>query len=281
MRWSFATDAPLVGLQFGRESGETLAADESGGLYLLDRQGQITALTRGFHGVLSIAWSDSGNGGAVLLEDRKVCRLTPRLTVDWSRELPDSPLAVAVDPFGNNIAVSMADAATIVLDWKKNLTCEFSTIRPLKFLRFVSTDRKLIGAAEYGLLCCHDFSGNELWNEKIWTNIGDLSITGKADTVLMAGFNHGIQVFDADGGQCGAYMVEGAPNRVSTTFTRERVAATTIEHYLYWMDSDGELLWATEADEDFVGLHSDPLGNGLVCGLRSGRICRLTFDEAQ
>jgi hypothetical protein len=45
-RWSFTADAPLVCLELARESGEVLAADTSGGLYLLDRRGQIAALSR-------------------------------------------------------------------------------------------------------------------------------------------------------------------------------------------------------------------------------------------
>ena len=39
LRWAFSTEAPLVALDMGRESGEVLAADETGGLYRLDRRG--------------------------------------------------------------------------------------------------------------------------------------------------------------------------------------------------------------------------------------------------
>ncbi|WP_369675642.1 hypothetical protein, partial [Enterococcus faecium] len=45
LRWSFTVDAPLSDLRLSRETGEVLAADTSGGLYLLNRRGQVQALT--------------------------------------------------------------------------------------------------------------------------------------------------------------------------------------------------------------------------------------------
>ena len=57
--WSFTADAPLVCLELARETGEVLVADESGGVYLLDRRGQVTALVRGTPDIRSIAFSDA------------------------------------------------------------------------------------------------------------------------------------------------------------------------------------------------------------------------------
>src|SRR4051812_36756034 len=44
LRWSFTVDAPLTDLRLSRETGDVLAADVSGGMYLLDRRGQVRAL---------------------------------------------------------------------------------------------------------------------------------------------------------------------------------------------------------------------------------------------
>ena len=43
-RWSFSTEARLVSIELARETGEVLAADETGGLYLLNRSGQLATL---------------------------------------------------------------------------------------------------------------------------------------------------------------------------------------------------------------------------------------------
>jgi len=56
--WSFTADAPLVGLDLARESGDTVAADASGSVYILDRRGRIVTLSRGLHELMDIAWAD-------------------------------------------------------------------------------------------------------------------------------------------------------------------------------------------------------------------------------
>src|SRR5207248_11140524 len=40
LRWSFSVDAPLTDLRLSRETGEVIAADQSGGIYLLDRRSE-------------------------------------------------------------------------------------------------------------------------------------------------------------------------------------------------------------------------------------------------
>ena len=73
-------------------------------------------------------------------------------------------------------------------------------------------------AAEYGHLCCHQLTGEQIWAEKLWSNAGDMAVAGDGETILLAGFNHGIQLFDGQGTNRGAFVVEGTPNRVSMSF---------------------------------------------------------------
>jgi hypothetical protein len=277
LRWSFGCDAPLAALALAREAGEVLAADTAGGLYLLTRQGRIIALTRGLHSVEMIAWSDSGDGGFAVLGESAVCRLSRQLEVEWSLEFPDSVLAIAAAPYGGQVCVSLANGANHVFDARKSRVSSFETMRPLSFLQFVAVEPAIIGAAEYGLLCCHELGGGEIWNEKLWTNVGALSVTGDGRTILLAAFNHGIQSFDGDGTNRGSYIVDGTPSRVATSFVRKRLVASTVERHLYWLDADGEMLWAADVPEDVTGLACDPLGNWLVCGFASGHVVRLDW----
>ena len=177
LRWSFTTEAPLVDVRHVRETGETVAADKSGGLYLLDRRGTLQTVSRAFHGIVRIAWSDSGNGGALLMEDDQLVWLGRDLTHGWQVCLPSEPIEVAIDPFGHHIAVSMSNRGTFIYNnWKKKPVAEFATIRPLSFVRFAATRPLLIGVAEHGLLCCHELDGTEVWNETVWTNVGRIRI---------------------------------------------------------------------------------------------------------
>ena len=237
-----------------RESGQVLAGDSAGGLYLLDRKGQVASLTRGLHPLTAVAWSDSGSGGAAVIGEARLCRLTDRLEVVWSLDLPDAILSLAVDPFGQYIAAGLANASNYVFDLNKKRVATFETVRPLSFLHLLATEPVILAAAEYGHLCCHQLTGEQLWSEKLWSTVGDMAVTGDGETILLAGFSHGVQLFDGDGVNRGTFVMEGTPNHVSMSFLPHRIIASTLEGHLYWLDADGEMLWATDVSEDVCRL---------------------------
>lgn len=276
-RWSFATDAPLVALEIARETGETVLADSSGGLYRLDRNGRVAAITHGFNGNRRLCWSDVG-GGAVLLGEATLSRIDPKLSVLWSRELHDAVRTIAIDPHGHYIAAALADGETIILDPAGKRIARFTTVRPLSMIRFVTTAPAIIGAADHGLLCRHRLDGTEEWNVRLWSSAGDLSISDDGGTIYLAAFNQGIQSFDGDGASRASFVVEGTPERIASTARPQRLAAATIEQHLYWLDDDGELLWAGAMPERVMAVRCDPLGRSITCGFESGRTLRLAWD---
>jgi hypothetical protein len=96
LRWSFTVDAPLTDLRLARETGEVLAADASGGLYLLDRRGRVIALTRTRHALRRAAWCDNGACGAAAFDHVVVGWFDRKLQFHWTRELPDEVMAISV-----------------------------------------------------------------------------------------------------------------------------------------------------------------------------------------
>ena len=280
LRWSVSAESQLVDLALAYETGETVAADDSGGLGIWGRDGKLQAINRSFQDIQMIAWSHTGNGGVVLQDDNTISKVRQSLSIRWSQSFHSRVIGFDIDPFGNHIAVALANNTNLILNWKKKRVAEFETNQPLNYLQFVSTDPYLIGASEYGLMCCYEFGGTEVWSEKCWSSVGDLCLSGDGETILSAGFNQGVQCFNGQGDHRGSYMVEGTPGRVVSTFAPERMAVSTIERGLFWLDSDGELLWSAKPNEEVVGLACDPLGSGLICGLQSGRILRLDWDRS-
>jgi hypothetical protein len=275
--WSFTADAPLVGLDLARESGETAVADASGSVYLLDRRGRVVTLSRGLHELMDIAWSDAGNYGAVVVGESTLAVLNRQLRLVWTSDLREPIRAIAVDPFGHHFAACLEGGETRILSSTRKTVGRFKTTRPLSHVRFVTAQSDLIAAADNGLVCRHHFDGTPLWGEPWWSNIGDLSITGDGAAIFLAGLNLGIQRFDGNGNSQGTYVVEGTPRLVSTSYTLSRVVTSTVEKGLIWLDSDGEILWAVETPEEILALRCDPLGAGFVCGFEGGRVVRLDW----
>lgn len=277
LRWSITTDAPLAALELARETGEVLAADRSGGLYLLNRRGRLSALTRSFDHLTALAWNDVGTHFAVVVGESQLSLVDRKFKAVWSLELPDTVVGLAMSSHGGHLAVSLAGGRVIVFEETRRQLARYDTSRPLRFLRFLTSSPVLIGSAEYGLLCARQLDGGELWTQPLWSNAGDLSVTGDGSSVFVAGFNQGVQVFDGRGENRGTYVVEGTPDHVSSSFMPRRLAVSTLERHFYWLDTAGTLLWATALPDGVRALRCDPSGHGVVCGMEGGKIVRLDW----
>ena len=278
LKWRQACDGNLVGLALARETGETFVADSSGAITRIDRAGKILSMTRTRQPVQRMAWSDYGDAGVVVTNDNVIRRIDRSLKQVWEAEVPDACLAVAITPYGNQMAVSLADAGVQIYNERQKRLAHFETVRPLSFLQFGAAQPVLFGAADHGILCCHNLAGAQLWQEKHFANVGAFVITGDGDLLYLASFTHGIQTYDGDGGDDGSYVLEGTINRVAATFEQQRIIASTIERYLYWLDSDGEMLWATGAPSDIHSLACDPLGEWVIVGFANGQVLRLDWS---
>ena len=275
--WSFTMDAPLIALELARETGEAFAADASGGLYLLDRRGRVVSVTRGLTDVRQLAWSDSGEAGAAIVGESRLCRLNRKLEVQWTVDLPEMALAVATDPFGHFISVSLANRTNLVFDSERRKVSQFVSIRPISFLRFCIEQTAIVAVADHGLLCCHQLDGEELWNERLLTTVGDVCISGDGSTILLASFNVGIQSYDGEGNSRGTFLTDGTASRISMSFLPYRMISATLEHHLYWWAANGDILWNTQVSEEIQRVLCEPVGNWALCGLAAGRIIRLDW----
>lgn len=276
LRWSFTADAPLSDARLARESGETLVADVSGGLYRLDRRGRISALIRSRHRITSLAWADTGASGAAILSARKIAWIDRNLQFTWTREVPDDITAIGMDPHGSHVAVSMADGVTLVYSADNRRVSRFETVRPLCYVTLLATETQLVAAAEHGLVGRYTLQGRAVWAEKLWSNVGGLSVTGDGRHVFLAGFAHGVQVYDGQQGESrGAYLTEGTVNMVSCGYAKKQLVATTLERDLFSMSDGGELIWSAKMPEDPCRIALAPLCDWLLVGFQSGRVIRL------
>lgn len=276
LRWSFTADAPLTDLKLARETGEVLVADASGGLYLLDRRGRVISLIRTRHAIQRVAWADTGDGGAIACDDRTIAWLDRKLQFGWTREVPDDILAIAIDPHGTHLAISMADGVTMTVTSTNRKVSRFETVRPLRYLQLLASDTQLMGAAEHGLVGRYSLQGETIWAEKLWSNVGDLACSGDGRHLFLAGFAHGVQSYEGnEGSSQGAFVTEGTVSLVSCGYAKRQLVAATLERHLFAMSDGGELAWNLTLPEDLSRVLMSPLGDWIILGFASGRILRL------
>ncbi|MFN0056288.1 MAG: PQQ-binding-like beta-propeller repeat protein [Planctomycetales bacterium] len=275
--WSFSTDAPLVALRLARETGETLAADEAGNLYSLDRRGEVRHATRIPPPIRGLAWSDVGEGGLALCGDRRLLWFDRSLTPLGYIEESERILAIAGESHGLYAAVSLESSRVALYDSDRGLVRRFQTMQPLTTIEFLAHEPALVALGDYGLLCCHTFAGPAQWRQALYVHVSDLAVTGDGQTILLACFSHGIQCYDGQGTQLGSYQLGGTVTHVATSFIPGRIAAATQEGQLYALEATGQVLWRAPLPEELRRLVCDPLGNGLLCGFQSGRIEKLAW----
>lgn len=276
--WSTALDSELVSLTMARESGDVYAIDRTGGVYWIRRTGQLEGVNRGLKKPRIVRWSDTGDTGLIIEGRDRITLVDDQMNVAWSVTTPGPILATDIDAYGHNLVVCLENGDSIFMNADREKLAQFSTVKPLKHVAFSVADPTLVGAAEHGLICRIDLDGEEIWNERVWTNVGDLSVSGDGKRLFLAEFGHGLHSLDGRGKNQTAYVVEGAPSRVSVSFMGERIATSTLERQLYWLDADGSLLWAAECPDVVQNLICDPLGEWLIVGFESGRILRLDWE---
>lgn len=277
LRWSFTVDAPLADLRLARETGEVLAADLSGGLYLLNRRGQVQALTRTRHAVKRLAWADTGTAGVALLDDNFVGWFDNHLQFQWIRDFQDELLTVATDPYGTHVAIGQADGVNYLFNQSNKKISRFETVRPIRHMQFLTNKTELLVGSEYGFIGRYSIVGAPLWTAKLFSTIGDFVATGDGRSLFLAGFAHGVQAFDGQTGNTrGTFICDGTVGLVSCSFNKRDIIAYTLERTLFSVDDEGNPRWNVTVPEDVQRIVLSPLGDFIICGFSSGRIMR--FD---
>ena len=278
LRWQFRPDNPVATAVHLREAGDTIVLDELGHLYRVDRRGQLVSINRLRDPLVQIAWADTGTLGVAVAGDRHLVVLDGSLKVLWQTDAPEDILGVAVDPFGNYLAASLADRGTIVFSRHKKKVSSFETIRPLVHLQFLASDPILIVAADHGLLAGFSLGGEKLWEEKVLSGIGSLAVASDGSKIVLAGFTHGVPIHDEVGDALGSRMVEGTATRAAADITCDRLLVATLEQSLFWVDVDGEVLWAGRTPEPVAALAVDPFGEFIQPALPDQGVLRLHWE---
>lgn len=268
----------IVAMDLAVEARTLLIGTEDGQLLLLNAGGKRLARQRGFDGIRFLAWSDTGNFGVVALDGGHLICVNDKLSPSWDVDLTGEVVGLALSPFGSHVAVSTESSRVHIVTTDKQEIGKFTTTRPLEFLHFLYERSALLGAAEFGHLCCHTLDGKEEWNERIMNNVGNMAVTGDGKRIVLSAFNHGVQVLNSSGKQKGAFMVDGIPDFVGVAATRRRLVTRTIEHRIFWLNFDGEVSWGCDLSPDPArNICVGPLGDRLFISTQSGRLMQLVW----
>jgi hypothetical protein len=268
----------LAGIDLVAETGVVLAATTFGQLMLISPAGDPICTELGFEGVERLVISDSGQFAAIVRDDCQLMFLSSQLKSLWSARITGVITALGIAPHGSHLAVGTDACRIHVVNADRNELCRIETGRAVDFLVFLQQQPAFIAAAEFGNMYCFGVDGTERWHEKMLNNAGDLSASPDGKRIVMAAFNHGVQMFDGKGKHLGSFRVDGIPCKASLSANKTRVAAITLEHRVIWLNLDGNVIWAADLSADPPQyVCAGPLGDRLIVATESGRILHLRW----
>ncbi|MDR3636465.1 MAG: hypothetical protein P4L84_21860, partial [Isosphaeraceae bacterium] len=281
--WTVLTDAPLKGLCLAREAGTIFAWDEGGQLYLLDLRGDHRSASRVPCNITAGAISDDGSLVVLLAEGGRVWFLSADLEVVAERAAPPDPLGLAIDPHGRYVVVGSRMNQAQIYNRYGRPAGKFETRQAVSFFTFVPDRPILLGAATFGLLAAYDIGRggagrldvSEIWEERLMSNVGRLTTTGDGGMILASCFIHGVQRFDIQGQNEGAYHLGGTAAHAVPDFAGRMIAVGTLEGDLIILNSAGNVRWRNTLSRPALALETDPLGRYVIYGHATGEIVRL------
>lgn len=261
---TFRPEATITAFSGMLEGGDFVFADQLGTLYRLDSLLNVTTLTRLQDPARLLAWSAVGKRGIAVVGNSTLLGLSDKLKMDWSVDLPFVCSAIAIDPYGQYIFAADADGGGLLVNERGKKIAPVTTLRPLAHVEFLVEEPVFFGAAEHGLLGAYSLNGKPMWEETLWSNVGDLSLIQSSGKVALASLNHGLHIYNANGESTATLVLDGTVQRIACSYNGKVMYAGTVENKLYRLDNSGHLLWAAEADQPALGLFAHPLGQSAV-----------------
>jgi hypothetical protein len=270
--WTQKVSAPLRGLSLARERGWVLAWDAQDGLHLWDRAGRRQAHRPAPAGLAAAACADDGGSVAAVGGRGQVWLLAPDLTPRWERSLSHRPAAVAIDPFGEHVAVADGGGTLHLFDRTGRTVWQTPTPRPLRHLAFVPEKPVLAGSADFGLVACFSAEGRCLWRDGLVAHVGSLAVSGDGSTIVLACFTDGLCCYGVERPQPQRIPQAAPCHLAALSYAGDTLLTAGPENEVCLREHDGTVRGRFAAEGPAVALALGALGDFAVLALAEGKV---------
>ena len=278
--WSHALANPPRGLALAREKGWVLAWDTQDWLYLLDQAGERQAQWHAPGKLAAAACADDGSAYVAVGSQGEIWWLAPDLSSRWERSVPQSVTALAVDSFGQYLAVADAGSHLSLFDCQGKPGIRVQTPRPLYHLAFVPTAPFLVAGSDYGLAACFDLKGKLVWRDGPVAHIGSLAVSGSGESVILACFTEGLQRYSLSGKNLGRQSLTEACRLAAVTFDGSHLLVAGMGARLHWLDAEYKILSTYALEKPAVAMGLAPLGDRAVIAGADGSLVGIDLRKA-
>jgi hypothetical protein len=245
---------------------------------VLDRRGGSQAQFQLSAPISAAAAADDGSAFAACTKAGGLSWFRADLTLAWEKSLDHSALGLALDPFGRYAAISDRTGNLRVMDCRGEAVWQAQAIKPFIHLTFIPEAAILIGAAEFGLVAGHDFSGRSLWRDTPVAHIGSLTVTADGQRACLACYSDGLRMYARDG-----KALEGKPQQPSRlaaySADGRRLLVADTATSLHLLDGAGDTVMTQAFEQPALALALDALGHSAVIAFPDRSIVCMDLDR--
>ncbi len=278
--WSHALAHSPRGLGLSREKGWLLAWDSQDWLYLLNQAGERQAQIHSPANVAAAAWADDGSAYVAGGAHGEIGWLTPDLRARWERSVGHPVTAMALDPFGQYLAVADSRSALSLFDCQGRQLFQIQSQRPLHHLAFAPAAPFLLGASDYGLAACFDLEGKLVWRDGLVAHIGSLTVSGAGEKIVLTCFTEGLQAYDLKGKNLGRQSLTEACRLAALTYDARHLLVAGMSTRLLWLDGEHRILSTHSLEKPVLAMGLSPLGDRMVVAMANGSLVSLDLRKA-
>ena len=270
--WTHALANPARGLALAREKGWVLAWDSQGWLYLLNQAGERQAQMHAPGKLVAAACADDGSAYVAVGAGGEIWWLAPDLHSRWERSVPHPVTALALDPFGQYLAVADAGSNLSLFDCQGRPGVHFQSPRSLYHLAFVPTAPYILAGSDYGLAACFDVKGKLVWRDGLVAHIGSLTVSGSGESMILACFTEGLQRYSLSGENLGRQSLTEPCRLAVLTFDGSHLLVAGMGARLHWLDAEYRILSTHALEKPPVAIGLAPLGDRAVIAGTDGSL---------
>jgi len=263
-----------------REKGWLLTWDDKNQVYVHNRAGQKQAQITLPAPISAACCSDDGAAYITASGPGDLSWLAPDLTPRWQRSLKAKAVALALDAFGQYLAVSDSQGGLHLYDRQGQIIWQVQTARPLHHLTFAPESPHLLGSADFGLVACFDLAGKCVWRDGLVAHCGSLATSANGDRIVLACFTEGLRCYSLKGKNVGRLPASEACRLAALTFDGRLMLAAGLANDLLLIDREGRTLCRHPLETQAVALAVGALGSFAAVALANGTINGLGLPDA-
>jgi len=278
-QWQRHFAAPVALMRSAGDSGDILAVDEDGGLYLLNAAG--TSLI-----AKQLPWMPVAAGLSAGAQNLAVISPSGSLFIlDRNGNVTDEfrtilrPTGLDMSPAGDAVAIADGAGKTGVIDLVSRKTTFFDVKPPYYYARFAGTPSSVVAVGQFGQVLYYDGASDVQWQKDYHCHTRLPVIAFDPLTILVPSPHYGIISLGPNGTEKGLFEVPEGPKALAVTADGKRMFVFNEKNELIIFESTGRILFRQPLGVGVQACECGADGSYLVAVMTTGALERFAVGE--